>query len=182
MTDINQNFGHQPSVPTWKRLLGLLSASSFVMLLCGAVGQAILPPRFKPTVIIGEMMGTLESSETLTKQPAAVEYLRQQAEAQAQAQARAQMEAEINRQQQQARLDALQAQVTISNAADTSCVLGSILSVLTKDNTASDWHQAGEVMTAACGVGAAMRDGITQEQSRTGREGQSLQDRLNGPR
>ena len=172
---IPQHFGEPPRGGGIARFLAM--TRNFAMGTVGLailifIGEKTLPTAFTPSNLIGSFVANVEVSEIKKKQDYAAGYAAAMAEAQAQAQARAQIEVEVNRQQQQRLSNSLETQVTLSNWADAACIGGKLLGAF-----GSDYRQASDAMSSACGAGANIRKSIANEQADIGRSAGSVETR-----
>ena len=120
---------------------------------------------------MGHFAGNTESAEIEAKQPASVEFMRLQAEANAYAQARAQMEAEAFRKQQEKLGETQNVESTLAQLGDLACLVGQLIPSDARDADTRSWGQG---LRTTCGFGDQMRDTMTQQLARAGRNGSAI--------
>ena len=149
----------------------MLAGGGIFLGLLVVVGDKILAPEYKPSVLIGGFAGNTESAETRAKQSAAIEFMRLQAEANAYAQARAQMEAEAFRKQQEKLGETQNVESTLAQLGDLACLVGQLIPSDARDAETRGWGQG---LRTTCGFGDQMRDTMTQQLARAGRNGSAI--------
>jgi hypothetical protein len=166
----------QPSAIS--RALALGKKLTFGGLALGGIlyfGDTILPEHLKPSNLLGDFHGRVETAEIKQKQETTIQYEREKADAQAAAQAKWQMEVEAFRQQQQVTAQSLETMATAAQIADAAC-LGSPLVALFMGNT-RDARDLQNTLKAACPEAARIRAEMTRIQAKAAQEGSALMQR-----
>lgn len=116
-----------------------------------AAAQYFAPEHLKPSTLIGDFNGRIDTAEIDAKIAAAVRLAREQAEAQAVPPAIAEMETEAFRVQQGRLSHSLEGQSTTANLLDYACIAGVIA------QSFESWKDVGSGLTQTCGMSDKIR-------------------------
>ena len=147
-----------------------IALSTLILAISAAVLEKTMPAGIRPSDLFGGLHGATIAAEYKAKTQAAADYARAQAEATAAPQATWQMEQVVSETQQRAVASGLAVKSAAANIADMLCLGGMVMA----DNSRTTQVSNTPNLTAACGYGELLRQGMAQELANTARNNGAL--------
>ena len=147
-----------------------IALSTFLLVTSAAILEKTMPEGIRPSDLFGGLHGATIAAEYRAKTSAAADYARAQAEATAAPQATWQMEQVVSETQQRAVASGLAVKSAAANIADMLCLGGMVMA----DNSRTTQVSNTPNLTAACGYGELLRQGMAQELANTARNNGAL--------